>query len=159
MEGYVGFRYSTDNGSTWLPTSGFSDFLVNKGHTALRREEQQAEEELDNDESSVCVIAKARIIVILELDVAQFTPANTNAQNNYVFINKLRCSPLINMRYLPTTADEFFTTFNDLTTAGTSGDWNTAYLVPEDVPDIVPSGKGAIKEIKFTLKAKDAYTI
>lgn len=155
MIGNIEIRYSTDNGSTWLPTSGFNTFLVNRGHTFLRREEQQEEEELDNSEASICVIPKARLIATVELDANQFNKnANTNHQTNYVYMNKLRCAALIHVRYTDTTPDEFWTDFNDVGTA-----YNTQYMTVEDAPDIIPDAKGNIKEIKFTLKAKNATAI
>lgn len=162
MEGVIGLRYSTDNGSTWLPTNTFYELKALHVHSYLRREEQQEEEAVDDNDQNLCVgQATARLVVIVAMEMGQFSPeitTATTAQANYVYVNKLRCASLINLRIAATSTEEFQNLFNDVT-AGTTTSYNTTYLVPEDIPDIDFGENYNRKFVQFTLKAKKGYDI
>lgn len=151
MEGQITFKYSTDGGSTWSTATALD---AKRAHAWLRPEGDGDQAETMGSDR-ICWKAVPRLVLSLEMAMPQFDPTKTaSGDSNWVFINKLRCAPLIHIHHNGVASDiDGFTEW-----AATA---NTNYLVPDDVPDAeyIATDGTRLRAMAFTLVLRDGYDI
>ncbi|MAT38386.1 MAG: hypothetical protein CL946_02145 [Ectothiorhodospiraceae bacterium] len=150
MQGTITFKYSTDGGTTWSTSTAIS---VSRAHAWLRPE-TTGEQPVTMGTDRICWRGIARLALSIQCDMNQFDPLKDAAANaKFVFMNKLRCAPLIHLHHNGTADLDGFTEW-----ASTG---NTNYLVPDDAPDIeyIATDGTRLRSVEFTLTSRDGYDI
>ena len=150
MEGTLTCKYSTDNGATW---STATTIAVTRAHAWLRPETRNSNPRVMGSDA-ICWNAVPRLVLSIQCDMGQFDPQREASANaNFLFINKLRCAPLIHIHHNGIADIDGFTEW-----ASTG---NTSYLVPDDVPDIeyVTADGTRFRSVEFTLLLREGFDI
>lgn len=157
MQGTVTLEYSTDSAATFLQATDFgaaSDLIKTMWVIPfLMYEPTQDGGEESMTDSEICAKGIARLYVRFRLEVKQFDLSTTNGVKLYLFINALRCAPLIRL-YAGSGISIYG--YDEFSTAA-----NTNYLVPHDVPEPqeISTGESTGMQWDFTLKCKKEYSI
>jgi hypothetical protein len=150
MEGIVVMKYSKDLGATWSTATNINM----KNLQVYVRFEPDDDASSENTSNTVCIRGKARVMVLCELDVQQFNPAESaTADALFVFVNDLRCASIIHLYIASPAAVNGYTYWANAN--------NTNYLAQEDIPDptFEASNPGRIRSINFTLKLREERAI